>query len=544
MGKKRKNPDSKPSPAELNLPKNLSSLLSENSENLSFPQFLTEFYQEKFKILTLTNSTLLAALKNSFNLENLKNLVENTLVLEEFDFCASKVVKNQGAAEPQRVHWNSDSKTKKGNLQHISKKLIEKLIQENYTLQFHQPQRFVPIFTQLIKLFEQEFQNLVGSNIYLTPNDSQGLCPHYDNVDVFIFQLQGSKKWTVWQPVAEAEKLPYGEASENLVYAELDQNPDFQKEEFILEAGQMLYMPRGCIHQAVALELADKSSKYSNHITISVNEDNSVGLYLSEMIPKFIEDLPDLWLRKSVSKGQNLEIFKQNFEKLAEKVKNLSDFDMVPEHLKKFYLNRLPLATSSGPFGKQPDADSQIEFVFPDAILISSQDITEEEEDEGESEMDDGSEGQNSENDDWEDVDDEGGNEDDGEEDEEDASSDAEFIYIFTSQNNPKLTHMMHHAVYHEAILSHKPVNPEIDKYVTKFKREINSPAANQKGIKVDPKFRPALEILLENSKHGRSSNLTDLQLSVVEFIELGMMLWAEGLIQVVDASKKLKVQK
>lgn len=32
--------------------------------------------------------------------------------------------------------------------------------------------------------FECFFGNLVGSNIYITPNQSQGLPPHHDDIDV------------------------------------------------------------------------------------------------------------------------------------------------------------------------------------------------------------------------------------------------------------------------------------------------------------------------------------------------------------------------
>ena len=48
---------------------------------------------------------------------------------------------------------------------------------------------------------ETLFGCLVGSSAYLTPPNTQGLAPHHDDVDVFILQTEGSKKWTLYAPI-------------------------------------------------------------------------------------------------------------------------------------------------------------------------------------------------------------------------------------------------------------------------------------------------------------------------------------------------------
>ena len=37
----------------------------------------------------------------------------------------------------------------------------------------------------MISLLESYFNCLVGSNVYITPHGSQGLAPHYDDVEVY-----------------------------------------------------------------------------------------------------------------------------------------------------------------------------------------------------------------------------------------------------------------------------------------------------------------------------------------------------------------------
>eukprot|EP00731_Ephydatia_muelleri_P000382 Em0001g382a len=76
---------------------------------------------------------------------------------------------------------------------------LERLWREKRaTFQVHQPQHFKDILWRILGHLETYFGCLVGSNIYITPADAQGLAPHYDDVEVFIIQLEGSKRWRLY----------------------------------------------------------------------------------------------------------------------------------------------------------------------------------------------------------------------------------------------------------------------------------------------------------------------------------------------------------
>ena len=49
---------------------------------------------------------------------------------------------------------------------------------------------------QMLSLLESYFNCLVGSNVYITPSGSQGLAPHYDDVEV-----GGASKISGWCPM-------------------------------------------------------------------------------------------------------------------------------------------------------------------------------------------------------------------------------------------------------------------------------------------------------------------------------------------------------
>lgn len=121
---------------------------------------------------------------------------------------------------------------------------------------------------------------MVGANVYLTPKDSQGFAPHYDDIEAFVLQVEGKKHWRVYKPTSRNNILPR-ESSRNL-------NPDELGEpclDVILEAGDLLYFPRGYIHQATTLE-----DFHSLHITVSVYQKQTFGDLLETLIPMALKE--------------------------------------------------------------------------------------------------------------------------------------------------------------------------------------------------------------------------------------------------------------
>ncbi|GIL85103.1 hypothetical protein Vretimale_9964 [Volvox reticuliferus] len=125
------------------------------------------------------------------------------------------------------------------------------------TLQLHQPQRFVNKLWRLVAALEAQAGCLVGCNAYLTPASGQGLAPHHDDVELFVCQTQGAKKWRLYKPLNGFE-LP-SKCSGDLPQEDLG-DPIL---EVTMQPGDVLYVPRGTVHQAVAQE------EGSCHLTIS-----------------------------------------------------------------------------------------------------------------------------------------------------------------------------------------------------------------------------------------------------------------------------------
>ena len=98
----------------------------------------------------------------------------------------------------------------------------------------------------------------VNANLYITPPGTQAFDPHYDIMDVFVLQLAGSKYWEVR---GAARELPM--TDEHAAVKSDDLPPIVWSGD--LEAGTVLYIPRGHVHAARATQTV------SYHLTIGVH---------------------------------------------------------------------------------------------------------------------------------------------------------------------------------------------------------------------------------------------------------------------------------
>ncbi|CAL1268740.1 unnamed protein product [Larinioides sclopetarius] len=164
---------------------------------------------------------------------------------------------------------------------------------EGYSIRMRNPQVYNKALESLCSLLQEYFSSYVGANMYLTPADTQGFPPHYDDIDAFILQIEGKKLWKLYTP------------SEKDMLARVS-SPDLSEDdigepcmEVELNPGDMLYFPRGYIHQAKAAP-----GMHSLHLTLSTNQLNTWGDFLENALTNAIEDAMenDVEFRKSIPK--------------------------------------------------------------------------------------------------------------------------------------------------------------------------------------------------------------------------------------------------
>jgi hypothetical protein len=134
---------------------------------------------------------------------------------------------------------------------------LRKRYAEGKTILVHSVQLRVPAVAALARSLEAALHHPVNVNMYLTPPGAQGFGPHFDDHDVFIVQLDGHKNWRLYESVRQ---LPL-KSEDPIVPPERLTGP---VEEVRLEPGDLLYLPRGFVHEAFTSEHA------SLHLTVGI----------------------------------------------------------------------------------------------------------------------------------------------------------------------------------------------------------------------------------------------------------------------------------
>lgn len=128
---------------------------------------------------------------------------------------------------------------------------------DGWTIVFQGMQRHLPELAGLCRGAEATFSQPFQTNLYLTPPSAQGFSPHWDTHDVFILQVVGSKDWLLYDTKVE---LPL----KGQHFERAEHQPGDVSQSLTLRAGDLLYCPRGLMHDARS------TNEASLHITFGL----------------------------------------------------------------------------------------------------------------------------------------------------------------------------------------------------------------------------------------------------------------------------------
>ena len=184
----------------------------------------------------------------------------------------------------------ADYVTKDGTLDVAA---VYQLFSEGSTIVLAFLDNVLPALTSMCRGLERELNFPLQANVYLTPARAQGAKYHYDTHDVFVLQILGSKRWTMYgTPVT----LPLRNSDfDAQIHERGEPTMDFE-----LEPGDLAYIPRGVVHDARS------SEDLSLHITVGV-----LSYCWADILLEFVADasLKDPAFRKSLPPGFAREDF-------------------------------------------------------------------------------------------------------------------------------------------------------------------------------------------------------------------------------------------
>ncbi|XP_066203799.1 ribosomal oxygenase 2 isoform X1 [Saccopteryx leptura] len=332
--------------------------------------FFKEFWEQKPLLIQRDDPALAAYHQSLFRLSDLRSL------------CARGVYYGRDVNVCRCVRGKKKVLNKDGKVHFLQ--LRKDFDQKRATIQFHQPQRFKDELWRIQEKLECYFGSLVGSNVYITPAGAQGLPPHYDDVEVFILQLEGEKHWRLYCPTVPLAREYSVEAEDRIGRPVL---------EFTLKPGDLLYFPRGTIHQADT----PPGLAHSTHVTISTYQNSSWGDFLLDTISGLVFDAAkeDMAFRAGVPRQLLLQVetaaaargrLSSLLRTLADRLEGSSQL-LSSDMKKDFIVNRLPPyhagdgAELSVPGGQLPRLDSLVRLRFKEHVVLTvkpDQDLSDE----------------------------------------------------------------------------------------------------------------------------------------------------------------------
>lgn len=108
-----------------------------------------------------------------------------------------------------------------------------------------------------------ELGHPVQANAYITPPQSRGFDAHYDVHDVFVLQIQGTKRWLIHEPVHPDPLRDEPWTDRRSAVAEAAEGDP--RIDSVLGPGDTLYLPRGWLHSARA------QGAVSIHLTLGIH---------------------------------------------------------------------------------------------------------------------------------------------------------------------------------------------------------------------------------------------------------------------------------
>jgi ribosomal protein L16 Arg81 hydroxylase len=190
-------------------------------------------------------------------------------------------------------------------------------IRDGATLIINGVHQRVPSVSRLAADLRHEIGHETHVNLYCSPDQQQGFDCHYDTHDVLILQIEGEKEWFVFQ-----ETLPAPVQG-----MDSSQQPQPQGEPYIhclLKPGDLLYIPRGHWHYAIAAE------QLSLHLTVGIEPQTGLdwlGWLIHELQqhPHWRQTLP-LAIADSKAWTQQLDSLRQELIQVLQQPQDFAAF--------------------------------------------------------------------------------------------------------------------------------------------------------------------------------------------------------------------------
>lgn len=220
-----------------------------------------------------------------------------------------KLVMNGRGIDP--AHFTVSREFSQGNDSRPDPALIETLMGVGATLVIDGMEDQDSALRRMCQVLGQHFGAKATVNLYASRRGVQGFASHCDPHEVFAVHCEGEKTWRIYEG---AEDAPV-EATLTRETGYIERTKGKVAMEVTLRPGDLLYIPRGVYHDALA------STERSLHLTFSVQP--LYGVAVIDLLREMA--LSDRVMREYLAPGQDREALREQLGRIAATLAEMVD---------------------------------------------------------------------------------------------------------------------------------------------------------------------------------------------------------------------------
>lgn len=196
---------------------------------LSTKQFIDQYWQQQAVVIP-------AAYPLAEALIGKEDLLAMACAAE----CESRLVLREGTKSPSASgQWHGEQGP-------FTKKRLKQLPASDWTILVQAVDQWIPDVAALLQRFDFLPRWRLDDIMISLASDGGGVGPHFDYYDVFLLQVSGQRRWQIGQHCDEHSPLrPQTDLHLLKTFA--------KKEDYLLQPGDMLYIPAGVAHWGTAV---------------------------------------------------------------------------------------------------------------------------------------------------------------------------------------------------------------------------------------------------------------------------------------------------
>jgi len=219
-------------------------------------RFFEEFWQSKPAVIRRHNATFYNSVMQKADLDSMLYHIETLTPENQFWKLVKRIKGHDGE------WWSSSPKSRTemtglpGNATYVD--VAHAAFSHGYSLILNRLETYWNGTSEIALSFERELGYHTTVNCYFTPIQSQAFEAHFDWMDAFVLQVEGSKRWRLYNTFIEQPRP-------DMVFKPTMKDIGESFVDFVLEAGDLLYLPSGMIHEALT-----EAQDVSLHLTVGI----------------------------------------------------------------------------------------------------------------------------------------------------------------------------------------------------------------------------------------------------------------------------------